>query len=391
MRFDGLAISLADADVRHYNTTIMDDQVPPIYPNPPPLRNTAPARPRRSGRGWMVLSLILIVILAALLARDFLRMANSFMGTGGSARHAGRELQEVVVEDNDSENKVALIEVVGLISGGALDVHGRDMVTSIRDQLKLAAADNAVKAVLLKVDSPGGEVMAADEIYRAVADFEKTSHKPAVASMGGLAASGGYYVSAPCQWIVANQLTITGSIGVIMHSYNYRALMDKVGVRPEVFKSGRFKDMLSGEKRDEEILPEEKQMVQSLIDRTFGQFTNIVYQGRQAAQTKNRGEGRPLTPSWTQYVDGRILLGQDAYQYGFVDEIGDFDAAFQRTKKIVGVRQANLVRYVQPFSLLDVLGWFAKADPPTMKIDLGIDLPKLHAGYMYFLSPTLWH
>src|SRR5262245_15714229 len=106
------------------------------------------------------------------------------------------------------------------------------MVEFIQDQFKFAARDSRFKAVLLKVDSPGGEVLASDDIYRAIQDFQKESGKPVVASMGSLAASGGYYVSAPCRWIVANELTITGSIGAIFHSFNYRGLMATAGLRP---------------------------------------------------------------------------------------------------------------------------------------------------------------
>ncbi len=111
--------------------------------------------------------------------------------------------------------------------------------------------------------------------------------------MGSLAASGGYYVSAPCDWIVANELTITGSIGVIMEGFNYRGLMDKIGVRPEVFKSGKFKDMLSPTKSPEETSPEEVQMVQHLIDETFAQFKGVVADGRHAAfhNSKQSGQG----------------------------------------------------------------------------------------------------
>src|SRR5581483_9776541 len=137
-------------------------------------------------------------------------------------------------------------------------------------------------------DSPGGEVLAADEISRAVSEFQDKSAKPVIVSMGSLAASGGYYVSAPCEWIVANELTITGSIGVIMHGYNYRGLLDKIGVRPEVFKSGKYKDMLSGSKSPEEITPEEKQMVQALINETYGKFKSVVAEGRQAAYQSNK-------------------------------------------------------------------------------------------------------
>ena len=113
------------------------------------------------------------------------------------------------------------------------------------------------------------------------AKSERDSKKPVIASMGALAASGGYYISAPCRWIVANELTITGSIGVIMHSYNYRTLMGKIGIQPEVYKSGRFKDMLSGEgepdldklaPEDRKNREEEKAMVQALINETYGKF-----------------------------------------------------------------------------------------------------------------------
>src|SRR4029450_5729008 len=114
----------------------------------------------------------------------------------------------------------------------------------VEEQFRRAAEDKRVKAVILKVNSPGGEVLASDDIYNIIEKFQNKTQKPVVAAMGSLAASGGYYVSAPCQWIVANEMTITGSIGVILHSFNYRGLMDKVGLRPVVYKSGKLKDML---------------------------------------------------------------------------------------------------------------------------------------------------
>src|SRR5262249_47450468 len=159
-------------------------------------------------------------------------------GTAAQTRTAGPRLEEAVVEDNDSPNKIAVVPVEGIISGDFIERGNYGMVEYIKDQLKMAAEDDHVKAVLLKVNSPGGEVLAADEISSAISKFEKASSKPVIVSMGSLAASGGYYVSAPCRWIVANELTITGSIGVIMHTFNYRGLMNKVGLRPIVFKSG---------------------------------------------------------------------------------------------------------------------------------------------------------
>src|SRR5258706_16258515 len=102
-----------------------------------------------------------------------------------------------------------------------------------------------------------------------------------------------------CRWIVANEMTITGSIGVILHSFNYRGLMDKIGLRPEVYKSGKYKDMLSGDKKDSDITAEEREMVQNLINETFGQFTNVVAKGREQASQKNKNnseaKGRTLS------------------------------------------------------------------------------------------------
>ncbi len=137
---------------------------------------------------------------------------------------------------------IHVITVDGIISGHQADQSGNSMVEVIKAELDKAKKDYRVKAVILRVDSPGGEVMASDEISRAIKKFENGDHgKPVICSMGSLAASGGYYISSPCRWIVADQLTITGSIGVIMETVNYRGLMDKIGVEPYVFKSGKYK------------------------------------------------------------------------------------------------------------------------------------------------------
>lgn len=299
--------------------------------------------------------------------------------------------QEVVIDDNYAMDKILVVSVEGIIMGAALDGQPESMPSLINHQLRLAASDASVKAVILKVDSPGGEVMASDQIYSLVADFQKKSGKPVVASMGGLAASGGYYVSAPCQWIVAHELTITGSIGVIMYGWNYRNLLDKVGIRPEVFKSGRFKDMLSGAKSQEDIQPEERRMVQSLVNETFARFKEVIRTGRAYAAEKNKGQGRSLVPDWTDYADGRILLGKEALRLGFIDELGTFNDAVNRAKALAGITQANTVRYERPFGLGNLLRWFVKSENPAVRVDLGLEFPKLEAGRLYFLSPALWN
>jgi protease-4 len=191
-------------------------------------------------------------------------------------------------------------------------------------------------------------------------------------------------------------LTITGSIGVIMHGYNYRKLMDKVGVVPHVYKSGKFKDMLSGELEPDDDSPpavarreEEDAMVQSLIDETYGKFKSVVQAGRDAASKANAGDGRPLADNWTDFADGRILSGKRALELGLVDELGDFQTAVKRAEKLTSITGANLVEYRVPVDLSSVLSHvFGKSEAPTLKVDLGIELPRLRAGLPYYILPT---
>jgi len=339
----------------------------------------------------MKVAIVLAILLAFSTLNQMRHLVHGLKARVKSGRQAREHLEEVTFENNHSKNKVAVLDISGLISGEPWDRNGHNLVELISDQLRLAGEDDSVKAVVLKVDSPGGEVLASDEIYRAIADFQKDYQKPVVASMGGLAASGGYYVSAPCQWIVANELTITGSIGVIMHSYNYRGLLNKVGVRPEVFKSGRFKDMLSGEKNEDEILPEEKQMVQALIDETFKKFKQVVADGRKYAHEHNGSGGRELAERWEDYADGRVLSGKQAYDLGFVDELGNFDTAVERARDLARINNANLVQYERPFDLGNLFRLFGETESRAVKIDLGVQLPKLQVGRLYFLSPTVLH
>jgi protease-4 len=370
----------------------MDSNLPPpISPNPPPLIPSRPLpRPRKS-TGWIIALVIVGVILVmAVVASLFL--PHFFQISGGVG---GRQLQEATLEFNGSRNKIAVIPVEGIISSDMFDSGGYGMVEFIQDQFKTAARDSRVKAVVLKVDSPGGEVLASDDIYHAIQDFQKDSGKPVVVSMGSVAASGGYYVSAPCRWIVANELTITGSIGVIFHSFNYRGLMDKVGLRPVVYKSGKYKDMLSGDRREEDVPPEEKEMLKKLIDETFEKFKSIVVEGRQWANKHNKSnpddKGRALKGNWTDYADGRVLSGKEAYDLGFVDELGNLETAVDRAQKLAGIEDANLVQYHQLFDLSNLFHLFGKSDAHGIKVDLGLDLPRLKSGRLYFLAPTFVH
>jgi len=363
---------------------------PPHYPTPPPvIAPSAPPTPPRKGCGsriflWVVVLLFLFSLLG--------NVAQFLGGLGpGPARHShagGPRIEESVMEDNDAAEKIAVVDVSGIISSHLGAQSGSSQVELIRAELKEASEDVKVKAVVLRVDSPGGEVLASDEINRAIAAFQKKSGKPVVASMGNLAASGGYYISVPCRWIVANEMTLTGSIGVIMHTYNYRGLMDKVGVAPLVFKSGKHKDMLSGERMPGDIPDDERPMVQALIDETYGQFKHIVRQGRADAFKQNDGAGKALSDDWEDYADGRILSGRQALENGFVDQLGNFQVAVDAAKHIAGIKNADLVQYQERYDLGDFLRLFNRTQTPAIKVDLGMDGLKIESGQLYFLAPT---
>lgn len=371
--------------------------VPPISPPPiPPPLASAPLRPKeRKPRGWMILALILLVLLFLSVMAFMGDFAMQLVpGAGVPAGEAGPRLEEVLLQNNHASQKIAVIPVEGIIMSQSLDGGAYGIAEVIRAQLRRAGIDSRVKAVILRVDSPGGEVLASDEIYQEVLTFQRKTGKPVIAAMGSLAASGGYYVSAPCRWIVANEMTLTGSIGVIMSSYNYHGLMEKVGVTPMTFKSGRFKDMMSGSRDPSQIPPEERKMVQELVDEVFQKFKTIVQEGRaQAWEWNNKNpsgeKGRRLAENWEALADGRVISGTQAFENGFVDELGNFDVAVERAKTLAQLRSANVVLYRQHYDFADFLRVFGKSDQ-GIKVDIGLSLPKLKAGQAYFLSPTLF-
>ena len=359
---------------------------------PPPVIQPPPPAKRKTGGGWKILALVLLVLIViggGIMALGLFSSLAHFQPPYAQA--VGPRLEEILVEDNDAAVKIAVVEVEGLITSYITDPAGFDMTDILKAQLKRAANDSKVKAVLLKVDSPGGEVLASDEINKAIAAFQKQTGKPVVASMGNLAASGGYYVAVASRWIVANELTLTGSIGVIMSAWNYRGLMDKVGIRPYTYKSGKFKDMLSGSRDPDKIPPEEEKMLQDLVDEVYRQFKSVVADGREEAARRNTGGGQTLSQNWEKFADGRVLSGTEAFKLGFVDELGNFAVAKERARKLAGVPNADLIRYQQRIDFADLFRFFGESRQQGVKVDLGIELPKLNAGQPYFLPPSYLH
>ena len=277
--------------------------------------------------------------------------------------------------DEDSENKIAVIRLDGIISSDIQGHMGQDgMVGDIREQLRLAVKDDKVKAIILRVDSPGGEVLASDQIYRALRDARKD--KPIVCSMGSVAASGAYYAAVGSKWIIADDLTITGSIGVILQTLNYEGLFGKIGLKSIVFKSGKYKDILNGGR---EATPEEREMVQSLIKETYEQFLGIVAHERHLDSDKLR-DG---------IADGRIFSGKQALAAGLIDQTGTFEDAIKEAGKLAKIPDANVFDYVVPFSWKNLFSLFAKNSAPKINVDVPPQL-SLKTGRLYYLSLHLF-
>ncbi len=280
--------------------------------------------------------------------------------------------------ERDSENKIAVIRVEGIITS-EMEAHvGHDgMVGDIKEQLRLAATDENVKAIILRIDSPGGEILASDEIYRAIRDARDNYKKPIICSMGSLAASGGYYAALGASWIIADELTITGSIGVILHTFNYKDLLGKIGVKSVVFKSGQFKDILNGSR---DPLPGEDALIQGLVMESYEQFLNIVAKERNLDMDQLRNG----------LADGRIFSGKQAFATKLVDQTGSFDDAIKKAKKDAKIQEAQIFDYIEPFSLKNLLGIFAKNSTPKIQLEWAPQSLHLQQGKLYYLSPHLF-
>jgi protease-4 len=321
------------------------------------------------------LSIFLFVVLCASVFANFVLIVALVRRTTGVAgqQELPPRFREVQVErgDRGSNDKVALIVMRGLISSNIPGTISESMVDDMRAALQQARDDKRVKAVVLEIDSPGGEVTASDEIYNAVVKTRAT--KPVVIYMDTLAASGGYYVSCGGRFLMANETTITGSIGVIIQTLNYEQLLNKVGLASVVFKSGKFKDMLNGARP---ITPEERDLVQSFVMKTYDKFLGIV------AKERNL----PADSLRNGIADGRILSGKEALEHKLIDGLGQIEDAFAKARQLAGAPGAVIVKYGAPFSLSRFFRAFGQAGDSKIQLELPKQLvPQLESGHAYFL------
>jgi protease IV len=342
---------------------------------------------RRSGNGclWAVVVLLLLGMLA--LGAMFLaagagmsRLDMASMDQIGSARRLPK-LRETILHEAHarSTDKIVQIDLDGIIMSGEMPVgligSQESMVDTIKRQLAQATADSKVKAIVLRINSPGGEVTASDTIYAAVKATART--KPVIVYMDSVAASGGYYVACGASKIVASETTLTGSIGVIMEGMSYHGLFEKIGMGTNTFTSGKFKDTLSGARP---MRDDEKAYIQGLVDRMYQRFVGIVAEARKL----------PVADLTGGVADGRVMTGGDALTAKLVDKVGYIEDAHEMARAEAKAPDAAIVRYNrEPLSVLDFLSMEAKSKASVQLQLPGAEaLPALQPGRVYYLPPA---
>ncbi len=247
-------------------------------------------------------------------------------------------------------DRIAVFSLQGPISAGAPSSFFADATAPLQARLRDAADTDSVKAVLLRINSPGGTVGTSQDIYRAVMAV-RDAGKPVIVTMQDVAASGGYYVASAADKIYANPGTLTGSIGVIVQGLNLRELLDKVGVEPKVYTTGEFKDLLSSYRPSTAA---EDVLIQNLIDDTLNQFVADVSTGRRRLPSPTESGSSVLTPDMKSIreklteenvrplADGRIFTGAQALDVGLVDALGGEEEAIADLRTLVGDEDEKL-------------------------------------------------
>lgn len=330
-----------------------------------------PASEKRFG----CLGVFIVVLLCLSLLFNLLFLVGSLfgIGSGGSQKYEQKTLTEGA---KNVTAKIAVIRLGGIISSGDMGFSTGASPEDMKQQFKQALDDPTVRAIVLAIDSPGGEVTASDDIYNIIR--KARDRKKIVVSMGAMAASGGYYAALGGSHIIARDTTFTGSIGVIMQTLNYSELFGKVGLQMVTFKSGKMKDMLSGSRPSTQ---EERDYVQNLVMQTYGKFVGIVAAERKIPEDILRNG----------VADGRVLSGKDALEAKLIDQLGDLDDAVKKAIELGGVPGATVVEYRAIESFGRLFRMFGKADSSKkVEINLGPHSSlHLQPGRLYLLPEIL--
>lgn len=355
-----------------------------MYPPPPPP-------PRSNGCLWVSIVLLILLLAGSVFFNVVMAVGSGVSAMGDLSKMEGMgrgvkvpsKFEETQVEagKTGASDRIVRIDLEGIITSGGVTEgmfsQGMPMVDKIKRSLDQAVKDPKVKAIVLRVNSPGGEVTASDIMYAAVKSAAKV--KPVVVYMDSVAASGGYYISCGATKIVATETTLTASIGVIMESLSYHGLFDKVGLGMNTFTSGPLKDTLNGARP---MRPEEKEYIQGLVNGMYDRFLTVVADGRKLSKEDLRHG----------VADGRVVSGNEALQKKLVDQIGYIEDAYKLARELGKSPDAMVVKYSRNFGLFDLFG--AEVESRS-KVELQLPgpamLPKLLPGQMYYLPETFAH
>jgi protease-4 len=330
----------------------------PYGPGGPPMMPMLPPQPPRqhSFARAIFMTLATSIFGLSLALNVYLLLISGLLGGGSSA------VQSTIVA-GDSDQKIAVIPITGLIAG--------EMSQRIDRHLRAIERDKDVKAIVLAIDSPGGTVTASDEIYHRLTSFQtdmsvKGRSIPIVATMGSLAASGGYYVACAADYIYAQPTTLTGNIGVLFPRYNASKLAEEWGIQETTLESrgAPFKNAGSWLRPEE---PEETAYFQSLIDQAFVRFKQVVDEGRRTNNTTR------LTRPLDEIANGKIYTQAEAQALGLVDKGGYAIDAYKHAASMAGLSKPHVVRYADPPSALEILlGRSSTPDPAALLDGAGL-------------------
>lgn len=295
-----------------------------------------------------------------------------------------RQLHEARVLPGGGSDKVAIIELRGTIIDSpqsGLFGPGPNPVDQFVAALTLAEKDPRVKAVIIRINSPGGSVTASDTLYSEITRFREQTHKPVIASMGEIAASGGYYTALAADTIIAQPTTITGSIGVIFPTINIHEALTSIGVSAHAYTSGENKDLANP------LTPPRQshaQIIQATVDEYFAKFKALVIEHRPALANENVDMA----------TDGRVFSGDAALALGLVDRVGTLRDAFSAAKLAANAPNAQLVKYVAEGLPVQSPYAGASASPgtgvPLLDLPHAIGLPDLAKPMAYYLWTPGW-
>jgi protease-4 len=304
----------------------------PMMMPPPPMFYPPPPPPKRSGGGF---ARAMLVTFATVLFGASLTLNIYLLALTGLAGGSGSHSTSIVA--GDPKQKIAHVPIKGIIMDEAYERFDRMM--------KSVEADGDVKALVIEIDSPGGSVTASDEIHNRITKFKKDKpNVPVVVSMAGLAASGGYYVACPGDYIFAQPTTLTGNIGVLMPQYNVHELFEKWGIKETTVESTGAPFKNAGSMFQAENA-EHRKYIQDIADKAFAQFKDVVAKGRQSKLTKPLGD----------IANGKIYMAGDALALGLVDKVGYINDAYDHAATQAKLNNRTIVKYHDPPSFMDAL------------------------------------